>query len=221
MNPTTLPTLILGGGFTGLFTALHLSHQHYKPPTILIDQEWSFIFKPLLYEFLSGEMNLQYLWPRYDYLLHNSGVAFVQDRIQAIDLQQRQVHLASGLHYTYNNLVLSLGGVAGYFGVEGAKEQTLPFRTGEDAMALGRHLSALLSTTSDPNRRPTAKTYIINRCHREHPTLAKTLDSQQAVEISATDRQNMIDIFRIPLRSRDFNPSANNFNCRLYCSRTN
>lgn|GEM_PF-3392560 len=40
------PTLILGGGFTGLFTALHLSRQHYTTPTILIDCKWSFIFKP-------------------------------------------------------------------------------------------------------------------------------------------------------------------------------
>jgi demethylphylloquinone reductase len=43
-----LPTLILGGGFTGLFTALHLSHQHYQPSTILIDRDSRFIFKPLL-----------------------------------------------------------------------------------------------------------------------------------------------------------------------------
>ena len=44
----TSPTLILGGGFTGLFTALHLSRQHYTTPTILIDREWSFIFKPYI-----------------------------------------------------------------------------------------------------------------------------------------------------------------------------
>jgi hypothetical protein len=59
LAPEPLPTLILGGGFTGLFTALHLSRQHYTTPTILIDREWNFIFKPLLYEFLSGEMNMQ------------------------------------------------------------------------------------------------------------------------------------------------------------------
>ena len=33
------PTLILGGGFTGLFIALNLSRQHYTTPTILIDCE--------------------------------------------------------------------------------------------------------------------------------------------------------------------------------------
>ena len=31
------PTVILGGGFTGLFTALHLSQQDYLDPIILID----------------------------------------------------------------------------------------------------------------------------------------------------------------------------------------
>jgi demethylphylloquinone reductase len=51
-----LPTLILGGGFTGLLTALHLSQQHYQTPTIPIDRGSRFIFKPLLYEFLTGEM---------------------------------------------------------------------------------------------------------------------------------------------------------------------
>jgi NADH dehydrogenase FAD-containing subunit len=49
-----LPNLILGVGFTGLFTALHLSHQHYRTPTIPIDRGSRFIFKPLLYEFLKG-----------------------------------------------------------------------------------------------------------------------------------------------------------------------
>jgi demethylphylloquinone reductase len=135
-----LPTLILGGGFTGLFTALHLSHQHYKTPTILIDQSSRFIFKPLLYEFLTGEMNTRYICPRYDNLLHKSGIEFIQDTIQSIDLQQRQVNLASGLHYKYNNLVLSLGSIAGYCGVEGAKEHTLQFSSTEDAVVLAKHL---------------------------------------------------------------------------------
>lgn len=41
-----LPILILGGGFAGLFTALHL-RDLYDCPIILIDQSWSFVFKPL------------------------------------------------------------------------------------------------------------------------------------------------------------------------------
>ena len=146
-----LPTLILGGGFTGLFTALHLSHQHYKTPTILIDRSSRFIFKPLLYEFLSGEMNTKSICPRYDTLLHKSGIEFIEDTIQSIDLQQRQVQLASGLHYNYGNLVLSLGSVAAYFDVAGAEEYTLPFRTTEDAVALAKQLrNCLQRATQTP-----------------------------------------------------------------------
>jgi NADH dehydrogenase len=136
----TLPTLILGGGFTGLFTALHLSHQHYKTPTILIDRGSRFIFKPLLYEFLTDEMNTRYICPRYDNLLHKSGIEFIQDTIQSVDLQQKQVRLDSGLLYNYGNLVLSLGNIAGYCGVEGAKEYTLQFCNTEDVVALAKHL---------------------------------------------------------------------------------
>ena len=107
------------------YLPLHLSHQHYQVPTIPIDRDSRFIFKPLLYEFLTGEMNTRYICPRYDNLLHKSGIEFIQDTVQSIDLHQRQVKLASGLHYNYSNLVLSLGSVAGYCGVAGAKEHTL------------------------------------------------------------------------------------------------
>ncbi|WP_103668530.1 NAD(P)/FAD-dependent oxidoreductase [Pseudanabaena sp. BC1403] len=162
--PEPLPTLILGGGFTGLFTALHLSHQQYTTPTILIDREWNFIFKPLLYEFLSGEMNIQFIRHRYDDLLHKSGIAFIRDEVQSIDLQKRQVSLASGLHYTYSNLVLSLGSVAGYFGVKGARENALAFRTSEDAIALAWKLRDCLqqaTQTSEPQQKKSLLTIAI------------------------------------------------------------
>ncbi len=156
----TLPTLILGGGFTGLFTALHLSRQHYTTPTILIDREWSFIFKPLLYEVLSGEMNMQFICHRYDSLLHKSGITFIRDEVQSIDLQQRKVNLVSGLHYTYSNLVLSLGGVVGYCGVKGAKEYTLPFSTIEDAMTLGKQLRDCLQRATQSEELQQKKTLL-------------------------------------------------------------
>lgn len=156
----TLPTLILGGGFAGLFTALHLSRQHYTTPTILIDREWSFIFKPLLYEVLSGEMNMQFICHRYDSLLHKSGITFIRDEVQSIDLQQRQVRLASGLHYSYSNLVLSLGGVVGYCGVKGAKEYTVPFSTIEDAMILGKQLRDCLQRATQSEELQQKKTLL-------------------------------------------------------------
>lgn len=86
MNLLTDPTVILGAGFTGLLTALHLCHQGYPRRIVLIDQKERFVFKPLLYEFLSGEMNTNQVWPRYEELLDCDGIAFVQDSVKNIDL---------------------------------------------------------------------------------------------------------------------------------------
>jgi len=154
MSQSTDPTLILGGGFTGLFTALHLSHQRYSRPVVLIDQRERFAFKPLLYEFLSGEMSDDQVWPRYRELLQGSPVKFIQDTVQAIDLHQRQVQLASGLSYSYRYLVLALGCVNGYFGIEGAQEHSLPFRNGQDAEVLERQLRECLQRASQMEASP-------------------------------------------------------------------
>ena len=151
MSNPVYQTVILGGGFAGLFTALHLSHKHYPRSIILIDQSERFCFKPLLYEYFSGEMEPDQVVPRYDELLKGSGVIFVQDSIQAIDLHQRQIQLAGGGSYHYSNLVLALGSMTGYFGIQGAQEHSLPFRTQEDAIAIDRHLRDCLQRAVQTN----------------------------------------------------------------------
>lgn len=140
MASPTYQTVILGGGFAGLFAALHLSHQHYPRSIILIDRNERFCFKPLLYEYFSGEMEPNQVVPRYADLLKRSGVIFVQDSVQSIDLHQKQVQLIGGDSYSYSNLVLALGSTTGYFGVKGAQEHALPFRSQADAIAIDRHL---------------------------------------------------------------------------------
>ncbi len=156
MSNPVYQTVIVGGGFTGLFTALHLSHQHYPRSVILVNRDERFCFKPLLYEYFSGEMDAKQVVPRFEELLHDSGVIFVQDTVQSIDLHQRQVKLTSGDCYSYSNLVLALGSVTGYFGVEGAKEYALPFWTQDDAITIDRHLRDCLQRAvqiEDPEQR--------------------------------------------------------------------
>jgi demethylphylloquinone reductase len=178
LNETRYPTVILGGGFVGLFAALHLHHQRYSVPTLLIDREWSFTFKPLLYEFLSGEMNDRLIRLRYDDLLKHTGIAFVKDEIVQIDLQQQQIYLASGLHYRYEHLVLALGSVTNYLNVPGAQDNTIAFRTDGDAMTLGQHLRDRLqqaSQTQDPDLRRQMLTVAILGAGRSGVELAGTL----------------------------------------------
>ena len=156
MDDSLKPIVIAGGGFTGLFTALHLRDQKCSRPIILIDRQWRFMFTPLLYELLTSEVKLDLVWPRYDELLAGSDIMFVRDRIAHLDLKQRQISLASGLRYEYEYLVLGLGSVAGYFDVPGAKENTFSFREGDDVFKLGSHLRDCLQRAtqeSNPEQR--------------------------------------------------------------------
>jgi NADH dehydrogenase FAD-containing subunit len=141
-------TVIIGGGFVGLFAGLRLSHHHYSNPIILIDAQPQFVFKPLLYEYLTGEMQEGQVVPTYTELLQNSKVTFVQERATEVDLQKRQVILASGVHYDYRYLVLAVGSTQGYFGVEGAQENAFPFRTRSDVLNLKQHLQDCLKRAS-------------------------------------------------------------------------
>ncbi|KAF3886967.1 MULTISPECIES: NAD(P)/FAD-dependent oxidoreductase [Nostocales] len=164
MNSPVYQTVIVGGGFTGLFTALHLAREHYPRSVILIDKNERFCFKPLLYEYFDGEMDTFQVVPRFSELLKGSGIIFVQDTVQSIDLHQQEVKLASGNTYNYSNLVLALGSVTGYHGVEGAKEYAFPFWTQADAIALERHLRDCLQTavqTDDPEQRRTLLTTVV------------------------------------------------------------
>lgn len=157
MQQQSHPTIILGGGFVGLFTALHLSQQNYPYPIVLIEQRDRFSFKPLLYELLSGELHSEQVYPHYKQLLSGSRVLFVQDTVKAINLHEQQITVASGQHYSYRNLVLALGGKTSYFNTPGADQYTFPLTSGSEAIALRKHLQnrlhqAIQAKTSEERR---------------------------------------------------------------------
>lgn len=178
MSESGLRTVIVGGGFTGLFTALHLSHQRYVGEVVLIDQAERFVFKPLLYEFLNGQMDADQVWPRYEELLQGSSVMFVQDAVGHIDLAKRRVELTSGLHYTYTHLVLALGSTVGYFGTPGAQSHSFTFSSGLDVIALRQQLREALqraSQTEDPQLRQKLLTVAVIGAGPTGVELANTL----------------------------------------------
>lgn len=132
--------IIVGGGFGGLFTALGLSG---VGEVVLISQEDHFLFTPLLYEYLSGEVEAWHIAPRYRELL-DEGVRFIQDTVTEIDLSAREVATARGKRLAYDFLVLAVGGVTNYAGVAGASEYALPFRKIAHADRLRWHMIDVL-----------------------------------------------------------------------------
>jgi demethylphylloquinone reductase len=117
--------VIIGGGFGGLFTALDLAG---TGSVTLISDEDHFLFTPMLYEYLSGEVEEWHIAPKYSELL-DENIRTVQGAVSNIDLPQKRVTLeASGEQIQYDILVLAVGGVTNYAGVPGAEEFAIPFR---------------------------------------------------------------------------------------------
>ena len=132
--------LILGGGFGGGFTALELAG---AADVTLVSDSDHFLFTPMLYEYLSGEVAAWHIAPRYDELL-DQNVRFVQNDVTGVDLKSQAVTLKNAQVLNYDVLVLAIGGVTNYVGVEGAEEFSLPFRKLEQADELRRRMVAAL-----------------------------------------------------------------------------
>jgi NADH dehydrogenase len=133
--------LIIGGGFGGVFTALDLAD---KGEVTLVSREDHFLFTPLLYEYLSGEVEAWHIAPNYKELL-DERIRFIHGDVTEIDLRAREVAIEGQMsRVAYDVLVLAVGGISNYWDIEGAEEHTIPFRKLAHADALrNRMIDAL------------------------------------------------------------------------------
>ncbi len=159
LNTMTQPTAricILGGGFGGLYTALRLSKLPWestqKPEIVLVDQSDRFLFSPLLYELLTGELQTWEIAPPFAELLQGTGVRFYQAVVAGIDTDQRRVQLQDGSQIPYDRLVLALGGETPLDLVPGATSSAYPFRTIADVYRLEERLRILEASDTDKIR---------------------------------------------------------------------
>ncbi len=147
---------ILGGGFGGLYTALRLSQLPWekseRPEIVLVDQSDRFLFSPLLYELLTGELQTWEIAPPFPELLAGTGVRFCQGVVAGIDIQEQRVQLQDGPEIPYDRLVLALGGETPLDMVSGATSYAFPFRTVGDAYRLEERLRVLEESGSDKIR---------------------------------------------------------------------
>ena len=156
MTQQTARICILGGGFGGLYTALRLSQLPWestqKPEIVLVDQSDRFLFSPLLYELLTGELQTWEIAPPFEELLQDTGVRFYQAVVSGIDIDQQRVHLQDGPEIPYDRLVLALGGETPLDLVPGATSYAYPFRTITDAYRLEERLRVLEESEADKIR---------------------------------------------------------------------
>ena len=121
------PIVVVGGGFGGLATVQALLAQSNGTPIILIDQNSRFLFKPLLYELLSGELQLWEVAPHYSALASELGFIFLQDNVVELDEHKRKVITSSDRELQYSQLVISTGVTTDYSFLEALNKYAYGF----------------------------------------------------------------------------------------------
>ncbi len=147
---------ILGGGFGGLYTALALDRLPWmpqaRPEIVLVDQRDRFVFLPLLYEIVSGELESWEVAPPYTELLTGTNIRFQQAEVSKIGIDPAEVQLADGSTLAYDYLVLALGGKTPLDIVPGAETHAIPFHDITHAYRLEEALRELEQSPADKIR---------------------------------------------------------------------
>ena len=151
---------ILGGGFGGLYTALRLQElswvKTHQPEIVLVDRHDRFVFLPLLYELITGELETWEIAPPYAELLANTNIRFQQAQVTAIQIEAQKVQIQDLLgnqsELTYDRLVLALGGETPLHLAPGVKDHAIPFRSLTDAYRLEEKLRGLENSPAEKIR---------------------------------------------------------------------
>jgi len=137
--------LIIGGGHGGLFTALDLAND--CEVTLVSDTD-HFCFRPLLYEYLSGEVEAWHIAPDYKELF-GAEINFVRGAVETVDFKNQTAKVSARKDsFFYDALVLAVGSVTNFWNVAGAEENALPFRDIADADELRNQMTRALDKVS-------------------------------------------------------------------------
>ncbi len=144
--------LILGGGFGGLYTALHLEKTLARDSDVtvtMVNRENFFLFTPMLHEVAASDLDITHIVSPARKLLRR--VNFYHGDVERIDLPNRKVYASHGQgkeHHqhelNYTHLVLSLGSITNFFDLPGLAENAMTMKSLGDAIHLRNRLISLL-----------------------------------------------------------------------------
>lgn len=142
--------LILGGGFGGLYTALHLDKTLARDADIevtLVNRENFFLFTPMLHEVAASDLDITHIVNPIRKMLRR--VKFFDGDLEYIDLERRTVGVSHGLAHhhhdlEYDHLVLGLGSITNFYGLPGLESRALTMKSLGDAAHLRNRLIANL-----------------------------------------------------------------------------
>jgi NADH dehydrogenase len=142
--------VILGGGFGGVYCAMHLERllkRHRDVEITLISRDNFFLFTPMLHEVAASDLDITHIVSPLRALLKRATV--LVGEAQGIDLQRRRVSVSHGFSHhqhdiEFDQLVVSLGSTTNFFGSKSLEQHALTMKTLGDAIHLRNRVIAML-----------------------------------------------------------------------------
>lgn len=132
---------IVGSGFGGVKAALELA-KHAENRVTLITDKSDFQYYPALYGTATGMSHLQSWVPLGEIFAGYTNIDIILDTIVTLDSDDKTVIGATGTRYRYSKLILALGSVTTYFGIEGLDTYAYGIKSAGEIKRLKQHLAA-------------------------------------------------------------------------------
>jgi NADH:ubiquinone reductase (H+-translocating) len=146
---------IVGGGFGGVKTALELAKHGHNSVTLISDKP-DFQYYPALYGTATGKSHLQSWVPLGTIFAGKLNVDVIIDTIASVDPGTKKLTGKAGNIYEYENLVLALGSVTTYFGIQGLDHYAFGIKSESEIKKLKHHLYKEMS-----EQRQIDKNYVV------------------------------------------------------------
>ncbi|MBQ9690712.1 MAG: FAD-dependent oxidoreductase [Eggerthellaceae bacterium] len=130
---------IVGGGFAGVRAALQLAKKKDNKITLITDKKDMQYF-PALYNAATGHTQLEAWIPLGRIFGSKENVDVRIDRISTLDVVKKEIVAESGNTYTYETLILALGSITTYYGVEGMDTYSYGIKTHAEIDRLKCHI---------------------------------------------------------------------------------
>jgi NADH dehydrogenase len=146
----TTRIVLLGGGFGGVYCAMHLERLLKRRRDVeitLVSRDNFFLFTPMLHEVAASDLDITHIVSPLRALLKRSSV-LVGD-VREIDVQRRTVAVAHGFsqhrhEIAFDHLVVALGSTTNFYGLPGLDRHALTMKTLGDAIHLRNRVIATL-----------------------------------------------------------------------------
>ncbi|MDB5171030.1 MAG: hypothetical protein JWO35_724 [Candidatus Saccharibacteria bacterium] len=141
--------LIVGGGFGGVKAALELVDDPRFDVTLLSD-DTDLRYYPTLYHTATGGRRSNSSIPL-SRIFMDKDITIVQDTAATLDRKAKTVSSSGGQSYEYDTLIIGLGVVTNYFGIEGMQEYSYSIKSQSEVAKFKAHLHKQLLDDHRPD----------------------------------------------------------------------